>query len=79
MGKKLTSSTAASNAAKTLRRADASTVEKSVAGSTLSQSKHGERVTSERVASSAGQVLRDPAEPKEARSAAGSALAQRET
>ena len=78
MGKKVTSDSVASNAAKTLCDKNADEHAKSAAGSTLAQSKHPEKVTSERVASEAARVLRDPNEPKKARSAAGSALAQRE-
>ena len=78
MGNKLSHSGPASSAGSVLRDPKSSKTEKSVAGSTLAQSKHPERVTSEKVASEAGRILHDPNEPAAAKSAAGSALAQRE-
>ena len=71
-----TSKKVASSASKVLRSKTASTAEKSVAASALTQ-KGSKETTSAKVAASASKILRDPKASKAAKSAAASALTQK--
>ena len=74
-----TGKSAASNAARVLRDPESSPIEKSAAGSALTQltrSDSEDEHTSKKAASAAGKVLRDPNSSSAAKSAAGSALTQ---
>ena len=74
-----TSKSAASNAGRVLRDKSSSPLEKSAAGSALTQLSHSDAEdehTSAKAASNAGKVLRSKDSSPEAKSAAGSALTQ---
>lgn len=74
-----TGKSAASNAGRVLQDKSSSPLEKSAAGSALTQIAHSDtdnEHTSARAASNAAKVLRDKNASPEAKSAAGSALTQ---
>ena len=71
-GKKVSSA-----AAKVLKSKTASTAEKAVAASALTQTRSPKETTGKAVASKAAKILKDPKASKEAKSIAASALTQK--
>ena len=74
---KVTSTSAASNASKTLNSPDTAPKSKSAAASALAQAKSPGKTTSAKAATSASKALADGRSATATKSAAGSALAQR--
>jgi len=72
-----TSKGVASKAARVLGDPSSSALEKSAAGSALTQYKTANEATSSKAASRASEVLRDPSSTPAERSAAASTLSQR--